>query len=235
MMLKIKNCFQELLKSSGIGRAIYPFCKKCWRAYAIPQRRRRLQKSGPAALGCLHGLMVENGVPYYCDYGTLIGLMREGGFLKHDDDIDISVQPDAIEPKKLLQIFLTAGYGFVHGFEYEGRLTEFTITDISGIFIDVFFPMRLDDDKINGYQSIWESGKVYPSEYANTIIQYDFIAAKDIKAINVLGVEANVPGNFDDVLTSEYGPWRVPDAKFDTVKDRIHRELPGFSTRFVSI
>lgn len=233
MLTGIKDIISGFLKGSAFGRAVYPFCRKCWRAYAIPRRRRRLQKHGAATLKRLHSLMVENDVPYYCDYGTLIGLMRDGGFLKHDDDIDISIEPDAVEPEKLLRIFMDAGYGFVHGFEYEGCLAEFTLTDVSGVLIDVFFPTRLDDDKVHGYQAVWEPDKEYPVENANTMIQYDFIKAKDIKAIQVLGVDVNVPGNFDDVLTSEYGSWRVPDAKFDTVKDRIHRELPGFALRVV--
>ena len=37
--------------------------------------------------------------------------------------------------------------------------------------------------------------------------------------------------NYDEVLTSEYGPWRIPDAKFNTVTDRVHREMPGFAFR----
>ena len=126
---------------------------------------------------------------------------------------------------------MDAGYGFVHGFNYEGRLLEFTVADVSGVTIDVFFPTELSEGKINGYQPIWDPARQYPSEKANTVIQYDFVEAIGVKTINVLGVAVLVPGNYDEVLTSEYGPWKVPDAKFNTVTDRVHREMSGYAYR----
>lgn len=231
-ILKLKDNVRNWLKDSWLGRKIYPLIQRCWRAYAIPKRQKRLQKCGPAALTRLHQLLQKHNVPYYCDYGTLIGFVRDNGFIKHDDDIDISIQPGTMQPAQVLKVFVDAGYGFVHGFNYEGRLMEFTVADSSGVTIDVFFPVKMEaEGMVHGYQPIWEPTRVYPNEKANTVIEYDFVEATGIKTIQILGTAALVPGNFDDVLTSEYGPWKVPDAKFNTVTDRKHRELPGFAFR----
>ena len=231
-ILKIKDSGRDRLKASWLGNKIYPLVQRCWRAYAIPKRQKRLQKCGPAVLMRLHKLLQKHKVPYYCDYGTLIGLVRDGGFIRHDDDIDISIQPNTMRPTQVLRVFLDAGYGFVHGFSYEDRLMEFTVADSSGVTIDVFFPLKMKEEgMIHGYQPIWDPMRVYPSEKANTVIEYDFVEAIGVKTINVVGTSAFVPGNFDEVLTSEYGPWQVPNAKFNTVKDRKHRELPGFAYR----
>lgn len=231
-ILKVKDNVRNWLKDSWLGRKAYPIVQRCWRTYAIPKRQKRLQKYGPAVLMRLHQLMLKHNIPYYCDYGTLIGFMRDNGFIKHDDDIDISIQPGAMRPVEVLKVFMEAGYGFVHGFNYEGRLLEFTVADSSGVTIDVFFPAKMEKDgMIHGYQPIWEPARIYPSEKANTVIEYDFVEAADIKTIKVVGTATLVPGNFDEVLTSEYGPWKVPDAKFNTVTDRKHRELPGFAFR----
>lgn len=231
-ILAIKDFGRKLLKDSCLGRKLYPIVQRCWRAYAIPKRQRRLQKYGPQALARLHQLLQKNNVPYYCDYGTLIGFVRDGGFIKHDDDIDISIQPGAKREAEVLKVFLDAGYGFVHGFNYEGRLMEFTVADASGITIDVFFPVKMEEEgMVHGYQPIWEATRQYPNEKANTVIEYDFVEATGIKTINIIGVAALIPGNYDEVLTSEYGPWKIPDAKFNTVTDRKHRELPGFAFR----
>lgn len=229
LMLRIKNTTRWILKSSALGQKVYPVFQKCWRAYAIPRRRKRLQKCGAAALERLHRLMQDHKVPYYCDYGTLIGFVRDNGFIKHDDDIDISIQPGMMKPSEVLKIFMDAGYGYVHGFDYEGRLMEFTVADVSGVTIDIFFPTPLSAGKVNGYQPIWEPARQYPNEKANTVIQYDFTEAIGIKTIKIVGTAALIPGNYDEVLTSEYGPWKVPDASFNTVTDRVHRELPGFA------
>ena len=232
-VLRFKDAARRMLKSSsGIGRMLYPLCQRAWRSYAIPRRCRRLQKYGAEALARLHRLMMGNSIPYYCDYGTLIGFVRDGGFIKHDDDIDISIEPGKVSPAQVLKIFLDAGYGYVHGFDYGGRLMEFTVADASGITIDVFFPQKMESvGMIHGYQPIWEASRQYPSEKANTVIEYDFVEATGIKTIKVAGTAALVPGNYDEVLTSEYGPWKIPDAKFNTVTDRKHRELPGFAYR----
>lgn len=231
LVIKIKNGIRKVLKSSGFGKAVYPFFQKCWRSYAIPKRQKRLQKHGPMVVERLHRLMQEHKVPYYCDYGTLIGFVRDNGFIKHDDDIDISIQPGTMKPSEVLKVFMDAGYGFLHGFNYEGRLMEFSVMDASGVSIDVFFPTAMGDGKVHGYQPIWEPTRQYPNERANTVIEYDFTEATGIKTIKIVGTAALIPGNYDEVLTSEYGPWKVPDAKFNTVTDRVHRELPGFAFR----
>lgn len=231
--LVIKDSVRKFMKSSKFGHVFYPLLQKCWRAYAIPKRQKRLQKFGSVALERLHKLLQSHSVPYYCDYGTLIGFVRDNGFIKHDDDIDISIQPGKVSPTQVLKVFMDSGYGFVHGFDYEGKLMEFTVADASGITIDVFFPDKMDNNPgwIHGYQPIWNPGKAYPNEKANTVIQYDFVEATGVKTIKIAGTAALIPGNFDEVLTSEYGPWKVPDAKFNTVTDRVHREMRGFAFR----
>lgn len=232
LVLRFKDMMRGFLKISKIGRWVYPLFQMCWQTYAKPKRQRRLQKFGAVALERLHCLMQKHGVPYYCDYGTLIGFVRDHGFIRNDDDIDISIQPDGVKASTVLRIFMDAGYGFVHGFDYKGRLLEFTVVDSSGITIDVFFPTKMDGKGgVHGYQPIWESTRQYPSEKANTVIQYDFAEATGIKTIKIVGTVAQIPGNADEVLTSEYGSWRIPDAKFNTVSDRVHRELPGFAFR----
>lgn len=89
----------------------------------------------------------------------------------------------------------------------------------------------MGESKIHGHQLIWEYPRQYPIEKANTVIEYDFVEATGVKTIKVVGTAALIPGNYDEVLTSEYGPWRIPDAKFNTVNDRVHREMPGFAFR----
>lgn len=230
--IRIKNFIRKILKSSSFGRKLYPFFQKRWRAYNIPKRRRLLQTQGAEALSRLHSLLTLNGVRYYCDYGTLIGFVRDHGFIVHDDDIDISIEVGTSRPATVLKLFMDAGYGFTHAFKYEGKITEFSVMDSTGIPIDVFFPdVHEVPTKIFGYQPIWDPKREYPSENANTQIEYVFAKPVDFMKYNVLGVETIIPGNYDEVLTSEYGPWKVPDAKFNTVTDRVHRELPGFAFR----
>lgn len=233
-MLALKLFVQRILKSSAFGKFVYPCLQKIWRAYRIPQRRRLLRKHGPAVVARMHHLLSEHKVRYYCDGGTLLGFIREQGFLAHDDDIDISIVPGTATPKEVLEIFMDAGYGFIHGFDYEGRILEFSVMDSSGVSIDVYFwhEKSKADGMLHGYQPIFDPARDYPNERANTLVQYDFAAPTGIKTLSVAGFQASVPENAEAVLASEYGPnWKVPDAKFNTVDDRSHREMPGFAFR----
>ena len=227
----LKEWVKRVLKPTSAGRLLYPFIQRPYRALAIPLKRRRLQRYGAEVLGRLHALLCQHHITYYCDYGTLLGFVRDHGFMPHDDDIDISIPPGNT-PVAILRHFLEAGYGFIHAFDYQGRLIEFSVMDADQVSIDVFFPdPGPTPDTLYGYQPIWEPNRAYPSEKANTLIRYRFPAPTALTLTEVVGRRAFLPQNAETILTGEYGPWQIPDAHFSTVHDRVHEELPGFAFR----
>lgn len=231
-LVMMRKRLQGILKSSACGRWIYPGVQKCWRAYAIPKRRRLLQKHGADVLKRLHEIMVANSISYYCEAGTLLGLMRDGGFIPHDDDVDISIRADTKTPDLVLRALIAHGYRFLHAFEYQGRVTEFTVLDECGLSIDVFFHTKAKTDGyLLAWQPYWSVDKEYPAENANSLVEFEFVAPTKLIPHSVVGVTTMIPENFSDVLKSSYGPWQVPDAHYDTVNDRIHRDLPGYAYR----
>ena len=40
-----------------------------------------------------------------------------------------------------------------------------------------------------------------------------------------------IPENYEEVLESSYGSWKTPDKKYDTVNNRVHRDMPGYVYR----
>lgn len=179
-------------------------------------------------------MMVTNHIPYYCEAGTLLGFVRDNGFIDGDDDIDIAIMPDTVSPRKVLDCFLYEGFAFVHGFRIGGRTSEFTVRDISGITIDVFFHRYNPCDRRRVHQIFmrWYPDRKYPDSLANNALRFDFVAPTGIKSITVGGVETSIPENAEQVLDSEYGPWRKPDPNFksDSLK---YVELEEFSYRIL--
>lgn len=229
---KIKAFAKRILKPSAIGRWIYPFVQRMYRAYSIPMKRRRLQKHGVAALKRMHDLLSSHGVQYYCDAGTLLGFVRDGCFMPHDDDMDIAILERSITAPRLLKLFLDNGYGYVHCFDYNGRILMFTVADPTGITLDVFFQTLHSGSStvLDAWGLYWFSDRKYPSEKANTVISYPYLKPTGLKVINIFGVQTVIPENVREVLTSEFGPWEKPDPNF-VHEDTAHIEWPGYGYR----
>lgn len=232
MIQVIKVWIQNILKTSVIGRHVYPRMQKAWRSVVIPLRRKRLHKYGYEALSRLHQLLTKNGIAYHCEAGTLLGIVRDGGFIKHDDDIDICVPPGKLSMCGVLRIFIDAGYAFVQCLEYEGHISEFTVRDRTGIPIDIF-SCRLPANEPNKmYQMFprWSPTRKYPNARANHLLEFEYVRPTGTKVVTVHGVEAMIPENYVEVLDSEFGPWRIPDPSFKSEMLQ-HREMPGFCYR----
>ena len=226
---RAKEVAKKVLKPFAVGRWMYPVVQKAYRAYAIPKKRKRLQKHGPEALGRLHKLLVDNNVQYYFDAGTLLGFVRDNCFMPHDDDMDIAIMEGSITPPKLLKLFIDNGYGYVHCFDYNGQILMFTVTDLSGITIDVFFQtLRKGSDTVfDAWGLYWFADRTYPSPIANTVISYPYLKPTGFKTIEIFGQKAVIPANIDEVLESEFGDWKNPDPNF-AHEDTKHTEWPGY-------
>lgn len=229
----MKAFVKNVLKSSAFGKALYPIFQRPYLWYAIPMKRRRLRRKGVSALRRLHAFLAVNNVEYYCDSGTLLGFVRDDGFIKTDDDIDIAVVENTIEPGDLLRMMIRAGYKYVHAFDYNGKILEFTVSDPSGITIDVFWQTLQADSStiLDAWGVYWNPEIDYPSEVANSVISYPFLKPTGFKLIEVLGVLVRIPENEIEVLDTEYTGWRIPDPNFKHDKACPHTDWPGFAYR----
>lgn len=231
----MKEFLKKVLKRSGVGFAVYTFIHKIYRKFKGPRDIRRLHRHGYGALARFDKVMSDNGIVYYCEAGTLLGIVRDNGFIKHDDDIDVAIMPETQDARFVLDALLRAGFQVVHGFRYADRTTEFTVRDRSGVTIDVFFHRYASEchDYVHQIFMRWYPDRTYPSVMANIALQFKFVAPKGVKRVVVHGVQTNIPINAEEVLDSEYGPWRKPDPNFksDSLK---YKELPGYSYRMLS-
>lgn len=232
MMQSLKVWIQNILKTSAVGRHVYPRLQKAWRSIVIPIRRRRLHKYGYGALSRLHQLLTKNNIAYHCEAGTLLGIVRDGGFIKHDDDIDICVPPGNLSMSKVLRFFVDSGYNFVQCLEYEGHISEFTVRDRTGISIDIFSCRLPINEPTKMYQMFprWSPTRKYPNERANHLLEFEYVRPTGTKVVKVHDAETVIPENYVEVLDSEFGPWRVPDPSFKSEMLK-HKEMPGFCYR----
>lgn len=205
--------------------------------YIDPRRKRKMRRWGLPMMDTIDRIMKENGVPYSLAYGTLLGAIREKGFIPHDCDIDMG---------------LWAGFDYSAAFaqmEREGLIKkrEISVDDgriaheetwwYNGVYVDFFF----------FYPETDGSGRLYVVEFypqndcrnwTESVRKHGGL--KPMKCYLPFGMETEyVP--FEDrsyAITKDalafveecYGPhWRIPDPTFVYPRpgETFYYEMPG--------
>ncbi len=140
------------------------------------------------------------GMRLFLTYGTLLGHVRDGGFIAHDWDIDLGILQDDIPQMGMLQRAVESkGYSIArksrHRMAFRDRF------NLIHLDIDYYF---FDDTKY--FHHIFNVGKSelytfsYPAAILSSLVEVQFLGR----------ISALVPGDADGFLTETYGDWRTP-------------------------
>lgn len=199
---------KALLKKTKIGHKLHSWMRRLYLQYLFSRRCRRLRRFGPGILRAIHDEMRRMGWIYYADFGTLLGVVRDHGFIPHDDDIDLVV-PEIVDPVRLYEAMSGLhGFRFLHAFTYEGRITELTFS-CCGISIDFFY--LFEEGGRSKYFAYYEPKSPYVM-FRDPWIAYSQLRTRfgAPKEFSVNGMTINIPENYDILLKEKYGNWRVP-------------------------
>lgn len=203
---------KHVLKSTSIGRVVYEPLRKIYRLWAVPRRRRLLKRNGPEVVKELSAIFRKYNIPAFAAYGTMLGFVRDHGFIAHDDDMDIGVLPGDWTPQRLLKVLLNEESGFkvLFVFKFRDKVTEFKV-EYKKIPIDFFFYEQTDTECLSHLYFFIEGVK-YPSSNANSMKVVHTPKFEGIEWINVFDGEFPVLKNPERYLAALYGEgWRVPD------------------------
>jgi len=169
------------------------------------------QLSGADAAQALHdcATLLQN-TPWFVLSGTFLGLIREGGFLAHDYDIDIGVMHDV--PLADIQTRLQNSTDFVlrkvdiqpaYGALANARPMLLKLVHRTGVPVDVFYHYDTPDGRT-----------VHGSS-----LHHWFNTPFTLRDYSLEGVTVQGPADADRYLTENYGDWRTPVIDFDCSTD----------------
>jgi phosphorylcholine metabolism protein LicD len=167
-------------------------------------------------------ILEKHNVRYWLDFGTLLGIVREGRILPWDDDMDISIFEedrqkvhDIVMPEIKRLNYRT--YSRMHEIDdnilKNGDFRTFKVRNYRWRFfkgyvkIDIFVMYKKDD-------------YIYWREF-NKRHRLPLSLVQEFDTIEFNGKEYTKPKKTDEYLTYHYGDWRVPIAEYDSEVDGL--------------
>ena len=196
----------------------------------------RLQRYGWEILERTDAALKNRDTGYFIDYGTLLGLVREKGFIRHDDDIDFSLPYGKLSPKDLLELMLKNGFTFMRSFVWQDRVTEITFL-YKKIEVDFFYVFRENTgEKFSFIYDLFSADG--NGHVARKITRIEKPDAMDVTAIEIHGMNVPIPRATAEFLVYNYGcNWDMPVKNFlsDAQVQVRRRILEGTAKMFVTI
>jgi hypothetical protein len=175
---------------------INPFAPATWEIFS-------LRINGEIFLRDFTEACDEAGLSPFLMWGTLLGCVREGGFLKHDRDIDIGILArDWPKRNSLIEAMRRRGYGLDFERNYKVR---FIGRDLLGhLDVDVFFPWEGKMVCFLDHHEIGKHGAWFPLD-----------AFDNFRSLIFSGTHVLIPDPPERVLETAYGDWRTPVKKHE--------------------
>ena len=150
------------------------------------------------------------GVTAWLTDGTLLGAIRERGFIEHDQDMDLGAMITEYTPAALHELD-AAGFTIRKTLGTKARGLEHKLAR-DGFHLDIFWHY---DSKGGGvWHAAWDKGRMLRFDYTRLVLE----------RLAFLGREYWAPSPPRLHLVQKYGPdWRTPDPEWDWARDPANR------------
>ena len=168
----------------------------------------------------LDALRQECEVPAFITYGTLLGAIRDGEVIGHDNDIDVAYLSAHDHPVDIAR----ESFQIQHQLSRGGR----EVQRISAGFVQVSFERS---EAVVGHVDVFACFHALDRFYQVFAVEADLprSAILPLGEVTLHGVRLPAPANPEAVLEATYGPsWRVPDPSFEfNAAERTRRRIGG--------
>lgn len=195
----------------------------------LKDRRNHLfRKNGVDVLQSFDILMNRLGINYSIFAGTLLGAIREKGFLKHDVDIDTVIFNDDYS-SKINNALINNGFRLLHRYLVDdGKRGREETYEKDGVSIDIFY--IYSDARFPTYQCDFH-GVEGSSSHEDSMKRFGYVATRRIEfpvsretvRVPFEGIMVNSIANAQEWLTYRYGKdYLIPNPSFYDRGDNPH-------------
>ena len=225
----IRECAHRVSMIPGVKKTMKPFWKIFNNIY-YSTINARYRKNALKVLTIFDSCMNEVGVKYTIMFGTLLGAVRNKGFLKHDLDIDTAIWHDDYSCK-ICETLLNKGFRLKHKFVVEGGGGLEETYEYKGVSIDIFVMYPPIDEY--PYFCLWEPVKECVT-FSRSMSKYGYVIPKRIelpmgREVTYLPFETiklPAPLNASELLKFSYGDdYMTPNTKWTPDPTNPYRKI----------
>lgn len=224
IMLEIAH---SVAKLPGVKTLLKPIYYPIKRRIEESQRK-TLMNNGLKVLQRFDKCMEKVGVEYTITFGTLLGAIRDKGFMNHDLDIDVAVWNNHYS-ERMISALKSEGFELIHSFVVEdGSIGREDTFSCDGVAIDIFYIFN-DEGEYPYYCGFGTIGEC--ATFSQSMRKYGKIKARrmDIPMtrervkIPFEHIELYAPSNAHEILSFIYGndyitpqpSWQMDSRKFN--------------------
>lgn len=164
-------------------------------------------------------ILEKHGIRYWLDFGTLLGIIRQGELLPWDEDADICIHGDDLNKFNAIKRKFPLRYRMSYRYDYSNRLPGklrvvkikywykkyFRLFNIRELHLDVFIKYKIDDYYYWIGSNALKRVKAQYHDHLDTII-WD-------------NQKFFIPSDVDNYLTDLFGDWKTPVQNYDSSLD----------------
>lgn len=215
-MMEIANLFAKIPGLKKILKPLYYPLKE----YINKNNNSKFRKNALSIISEFTSCLDSHNISYTVAFGTLLGAIREKGFIKHDLDIDLAIWHDN-RPKNLQEILRKEGFMLSHSFLVENgeKGLEETYSK-NGVNIDIFYffppinelPYCCDFLAFKDSPTFNASMKKYGKVLARRI---EMPMVRERILVDFENLKLYAPANAHELLSFRYGPdYMIPNPKW---------------------
>lgn len=210
----MKEKIKQILKRNVITRKLYNTWEKEKIENDIKGKINHLQNAGNDFIIDVNKALATGNEIFFLDYGSLLGIVREGGIIKHDSDIDFGVSvinQDTI--KQIRRCLSEHGYKLLSINHVDDSIVAQDTFGKNGIEFDIYYHY-IENENGHVYMIYRDPSKSYSDN------EWDVVVATTKAIHETIDFPFNkstvrIPKYYLQHIENRYGPnWRVPDKTY---------------------